>query len=107
MTLQHACIRMATIGLIAGLTGLMPGAQTTALAGPDGTLAMASASSPGADVARYVIGFQEMAPIRHVPPPPPPPSGLLGGKVAAKFDPIPGNASSSLGSATDLASGLE
>ncbi|MGH2615762.1 MAG: hypothetical protein ACRDJC_11020 [Thermomicrobiales bacterium] len=108
MTLKHLIIRMATIGLLVGLTGLMPGAPAAAVAGPAGPFTMESVTSPAADVAQYTIGFQEMAPVRHVLPPLPPVTGLLGGKVAAdELDPIPGNTYSSLGSATVSAAGLE
>ena len=82
MSLKRSFIRMAVVGLLVGLTGLMPGAQTPAIGGQAGTPTMRSVSSPGADVARYSAWFQEIEPVRHVLPPPPPIPGLLGGKVS-------------------------
>jgi len=108
MTLKHAFLRVATIGLLVGLTRLMPGAQTAAIGGQAETFTMGGVSSPRADVAQYSIGFQDIEPVRHVLPPSPPITGLLGGKVdVSTLDPVSGNEYTSLGSATVSDSGLE
>ena len=85
-------LRMTTIGLLVGLTGLLPEAQSAAMAGPAGTVTTGPLSSPGADVARYSIGFQEIEPVRHVQPPSPPIPGLLGGDLyVSALDPVLGH----------------
>jgi hypothetical protein len=108
MTLKDACIRMTTIGLLVGLTGLMPGAPTAAIAGPAGASTMGPGSMSGTDVAQYSGWFQEIEPVPPVLPPPPPIPGLLGGDLCVTAcDLAPGNEYTSLGSAKVFASGLE